>query len=343
MATISIHKSLLAIFLFVLVMIPPLFYNDNENHKVMDFLVIFIIITTISPVILREQVSLKIFLKSLSVISFGLVVLVLFGFAVINESGRLTLYGGNPIGLGRAVSITGLYMLILLLHNKIRMLQFLIIMAPTLYVLLFTGSKGPAISMVLAVLIIYLEDIKRILVRNVFYRISSFILMGIITVSVYFHLKPNSPLERLFNPEYDNSTAIRTRIYWDSFKIISENPNGIGLGNFKNYSYTEYPHNILLETFVELGWLVGSIFVILLIFSFIGLKYMSKQSLYHQMIFGLFIMSFLNSMVTGDLTSPKELYVLIPLGINSFFIMWRKNKSNKQIQVELTNPINRIT
>lgn len=327
LTSMSMHKSLFIITSFAVVILPTLLFKENDPAKIVNFLLIFFVITFISPVLLKDQKSIKLFLKSLLIISMGIVALVLLGFGTATSNGRLTLNDGNPIGLGRAVSIAALYLLVLLVNNKIKIIKFIIFIVPVLYVLLFTGSKGPAISMLIALFIVYLGSIRKFLVKKVFLRILFFVFASVSVVSILYYFLPNSPITRLFNPQYDNSTYIRTLVYRDALRLITEYPGGIGLGNFGKYSYTAYPHNMILEALVEMGWVSGAAFLLLIIVAFIGLIKFSKQGLYNEMIFGFFIMSFLNAMVTGDLTSPKELYTLIPIGLNSFFAMFSQNKN----------------
>lgn len=331
-ASMTLHRSFFLIISFAAVILPTLLLKENEPDKIVNFLIIFFVITFISPVLLKDQKSIKLFLKSLLVISVGIAALVLSGFGTSMSNGRLTLNDGNPIGLGRAVSIASLYLIVLLVHNKIKIIKFSIFIVPVMYVLLFTGSKGPIVSMVIALGIVFFRQIRKFLNKKVFLRISFFAITSLLTLFLLYYFLPSSPISRLFNLGYDDSTFIRTIVYKDALRLIAEYPGGIGLGNFGSYSYAQYPHNMILEAFVELGWIPGTAFILLILIAFIGLKKLSKQNIYWEMLFAFFIMSFLNSMVTGDLTSPKELYVLIPIGINSFISKYSQKKNNIDIK-----------
>jgi O-antigen ligase len=185
-----------------------------------------------------------------------------------------------------------------------------------------TGSKGPIISLVIAFIVIFFGKIKTFISKKTNI-LSMYLLLWISMPVCYFifFTSDNSSIKRLFDIFSDNATSARILLYTDALRAISDHPIGVGVGKFGNYSFFDYPHNLILEAFAELGWLSGSFFVIMIVLSFIGLKKLSAQGFYGDMLLGIFLISLINSMVSGDLTSPKELYLLLPIGLNVFLTM----------------------
>lgn len=322
--TMSVHKSFFVIIAFLVSLIPTIFYLNSESEKLIMFLMIFFVLSLISPTLLDNKLSLRLFIKTLLITSLTIVLLALFGLENTHTTGRLTLNGGNPIWLARAVSIAAFCLLVLLIHNKIRILKFLILFAPTMFIMVSTGSKGPIIAMILAILVIYFSKFKRFITsKRTLTSIGVFLFFAVPIGLVTFMLFPD-PFSRLIDTTSIDGNAARVILYSDALNAIKDNPMGIGLGNFIQYSYFDYPHNLILEAFAELGLISGTMLILMLLLSFIGLKRIAKNNVYGDIILGFFIMSFINSMVSGDLTSPKELYLLLPIGLNVFLSMIKR-------------------
>lgn len=333
--TMSVHKSFFFISAFFVALLPIIVYFDNDNQKVLMFLLMFFVLSIISPVLLNTKHSAKLFIKSLFVSAIMIVILTLFGLDDVNASGRLTLDGGNPIWLARAVAIAALVLLVALVYNKIGLFKFLICFSPVFIIMVSTGSKGPIFALVLAFSFIYFGKTKKFLTNKktlISVAVMLFISFPVILIAYFTQSdSSNIALLRVFNIFSGNSgesTSARLTLYQDALDVIANNPLGIGIGNFNQYSFARYPHNIILESYVEMGWIVGSFFIAILILSFVGLKRLSNEGPYGDILFGIFIMSLINSMVSGDLTSPKELYVMLPIGINLLLATSNEQSNN---------------
>ena len=261
-----INKSFFMIVAFGFANTPNLLLQDNSLEKIIFFLLIFLVLTIVSPVILKSDESKTLFVKYLLFLSVFIAFLPLMGFGRPGSVGRLTLYGGNPIGLARAVSIAGLILIVrLFFYDKVSLFKFILLAAPVSYVLLSTGSKGPLVSMIVALLVVYFGEIRRFFLNKRFIRrVYPLLAVGVIAIVFLYFSDPNSPILRLFNLNADTSTITRASIYKDSLRLIAKYPTQ----NSNDYSIAEYPHNAVLEAFVELGWIAGLFFTVL-----IGLKF----------------------------------------------------------------------
>jgi len=114
-----------------------------------------------------------------------------------------------------------------------------------------------------------------------------------------------------FGQSDDVSYFIRLDMFAYCRFIISNFPGGIGVGNFSFMNFT-YPHNIIVEIFVEWGWLYGTAFTIFLTLGGLGL--FRAGSNVHILLM-LFIFDLVNALASGDITSPRMLYGLSILGI----------------------------
>ena len=109
----------------------------------------------------------------------------------------------------------------------------------------------------------------------------------------------------------------RDYLYSDCLDIIlSTFPFGIGFGNtymtllkYGSVALYDYPHNILLELFMEDGALIGGIFIVLIgWYLFICLRGNVKRKKY--LFTALFIFSLINSVLSGDVISNVGIFVV---------------------------------
>lgn len=101
---------------------------------------------------------------------------------------------------------------------------------------------------------------------------------------------------------------------------IASSPAPAGWGNYAptveaRAPLGPYPHNLLLEVFVELGWLGG---VALLSFCFGLLRYLLsiQPSPARDIAFGVITLVFFNALFSGDLNGNREFLALGLAGIN---------------------------
>ncbi|MFD2656629.1 O-antigen ligase family protein [Gracilibacillus thailandensis] len=321
---LEIHKSFFVILLFFIPFTITLNISSFQDDKLFSFLAVFLTATIISPVLLNDNKSINLFFKSLLITALLICTssIVTLDF---NFSGRLTLLGSNPIWLGRAVAIGLLIITVSLIHERIKLGIFIILASPMLFALISTGSKGPFFSYLLVIFLIFIKDILILIARKkTVIRALHVSFVGLPVLFITYLLLPDNTIVRMFNFQEEGSVNVRKELYLTAINIIKQYPNGIGLGNFGNYTTlnNNYPHNIILEMFSEMGWLNGLLFIMLLIISFIGLT--KIRSLFtRNLLISLFLLSLFNSFVSGDLTSPKEIYILVPLGINYFIAQFR--------------------
>lgn len=282
---------------------------------------------------------------------FGLVLallmLVLSGNSFTSFNTRLVIGEINPIWLSRFFGELIILILFLFKFKYNTLLKTCLIGLLSIGLIL-TGSKGPILSLVLAVLIVKILSEKIEMNKSrVFKKYFSFLslLVAVLIFIRYVVLKVFS-LDYLAlrfvisNSETSYGDYSRTNLFESALNFSYQNPFfGNGLGSFgimyKGEDVRDYPHNVFLETLSELG-LLGLILLIIPIFlTFIKFYKYSKISnnLYLKLTMTLFIYYFFNSMVSGDL-GFSNLKLFLFMGIVNYMFIGTKNYNKKLIYNE---------
>tara|TARA_B100000900_G_scaffold415898_1_gene447761 strand:- start:2890 stop:4071 length:1182 start_codon:yes stop_codon:yes gene_type:complete len=306
-------------FFISLVIAFNLFYwgvNDFTDYGFTKFLN-FILIT--APLIFiysekMENADLSLFIYLLFSVSFLLLSLSFLNFSSLSLE-RGGVLGGGPIVLSRWLCLGALLSFFFQPLKKYRLFLF------PLFVLaaLFTGSRGPLLALMLTFLLFIVFNFRKIFFKAI--AILSIVIVLIFSSGIIKYFQDFSTVVRIFN-NFNNSSG-RTAIYEVAVNDFLNQPLGFGLGNWHcnslNQSYLstykfQYPHNIFLEIFLELGVFVGIVFVFFLIFTFVNsLKYIkcNNKDEISILFFYMFVYLFLNAQVSGDLNDSRLLFVVI--------------------------------
>ena len=230
------------------------------------------------------------------------------------EGYRFSLGEINPIWYGRILGVIIISLLyIYATHtSKIRYF-FIVFIFPAMLLMLYTGSRGPLLSLTFS-LILFLFLCNNIRLSR---RLLLFIFLGTFFIILVYNFIPQH-LKHKFMSYDDENVAIRL-IYFPS-SIIHFSKNllvGVGTGGYEaeaflieRSSFRKYPHNIILEIIAEMGLFGLSLFVY-----FIFLVYKISKNLFHLTYknpkyrpifawsFCIFTFSLLNSFVSGDLVT----------------------------------------
>ncbi|RXK17230.1 O-antigen ligase [Macrococcus sp. DPC7161] len=302
--------------------------THNYNAEKVSNLIIIITICMIFPIFIFENDNdIFQFFNTLLVGSILISIISLLNIDSVVDTGRLSFNEGNPIWLARAISLGFIWICLKYKYKLVKLPIFLLVSFMLLTSILLTGSKAPLFACIIAMIVIFFNEMKYILInkKNL---TASFILILLSIPSIYLVLLylPETIKNRFQIEKIKDESRIE--LYNLSFRLIKENFDGIGIGMFHNYSYFYYPHNILLESFVEFGILFGGVLILILFISILVLFIKRKQSKAKFIFFILFIVSFFNAMFSGDLTSPKELYLSIAMAfipIKSVDIKFKNN------------------
>ncbi|CAH6793887.1 membrane hypothetical protein [Vibrio chagasii] len=181
--------------------------------------------------------------------------------------------------------------------------------------LFLSMSKGPIISMFVVCVIIHLTS------SNTKFRIRKYIL-PIAALFVLIFLFNNLDfsgenrilllLYRLKSGDFELSDfGSRVSLYFSTISYLKNNYLGCGLGCWSNVEQINslgffYPHNLILEVYTELGFFVGTVFII-----YSQLYLISKD----KVIFYLGSFITLSAMFSGDLVDSRYLVIISTMSL----------------------------
>jgi len=238
------------------------------------------------------------------------------------------LLDGAYLGIGRVLGMGAGIVLVwsATSYRKLHRIVCLALFFMYVFVLAFSGGKGPLIAVVLASISPF---IAQPLVKNSYlFRLGRnlmivFVLaiVGIIAL-VGFGVKMTTIERASFVMEdgaADSSTSERIFLYetaWDNWK---EAPViGKGIGSYPEligrYGEFVYPHNIILEIGVETGLVGLSLFFVIILFGTFrfGLRGMYRDP-NKMILMVLFINTLINAQFTEDLTGNRMLFAMTGL------------------------------
>ena len=294
--------------------------NDYGLSKFLDFVLI-----TMPISIVISQVFKNKDIKYLLYVIFGVSIFLLF-ISLINVSDlileRQGVLGGGPIVLSRWLGIGAL---ISFFYKPIK--RYRLVLFPAFIVMaLLTGSRGPIAAIFIVMLIHFFFNFKRLFLKTLL--VLSLVIIAIFASGIHNQFLEIKTVSRVFMNMSEGglaqSTEGRSILIQSSFEQIFKHPMGVGFGNWQDFSHLRsyfltkdlfYPHNVFLEIFCELGVLVGIIFVIyvLIIFFYSFTLFIRNKNDLFQVLFYIFAFLMFNSMISGDFSDARMLFVFMSL------------------------------
>lgn len=261
----------------------------------------------------------------------GWIFIILFFIAILSKSNipeitRFRFYYFAPIALSKKISICifGCFVLKEINTHKSKKILNIILWIEILLgilIMLFTGSKGPFVGLIISLFIfLYYKEEKKNIRRYFLLIMRSMILISF--VFSLFILIPEGVQGRLLSL----NDSINPRIEFVNLSI-KEIPTHIiqggGTGSFSKSGFSSYPHNIFMEILVENGLIGLTIFIIFLVIIYLTitkeLKFFnkvllqSKYSVKNVRIYvvasiSLFLLLFIDSQFSGDLAYNSDLW-----------------------------------
>ena len=319
-------KRLFYYFLLIIIILPPMLclYFDYDTfgfEKYFNF--IFIVIPLVIIVVETFKYNdVRIFFKIL--LGFIIVLSLIGLLVVLNSSDRLSVLGGGPIVFARWMNI-GLIILFFIKQsslnkkNTLLMLFFLVLS-------LAAGSRGPVFSLAITFAVYFFLNFQKVFLRVLFF---SFLIVSIAFFSgINTSILGIGKTERLVTKDNRSKNA-RMVFASRSFDLMSHYPLGVGLGNWQVYANKikpthllkhQYPHNLVLEIFVELGIISGILFLILLLkILFYNYKKMysnkNNEHSFYPLLFYLQFYLIINSFFSGSLNDSRLLFVVMAMSL----------------------------
>ncbi|WP_156523509.1 O-antigen ligase [Dietzia sp. 111N12-1] len=235
---------------------------------------------------------------------------------------------GNPLTIsaegstyqnyGFAVGAAAVILLVLAVRKSASAIPFLVVGAGFMWLAMLSGSRGPVIAALIAVLAGFAST-----------RLPAFVTItgaavAFVTVQ-YADLWQFLP-ERLQTLEGD-STDARVAMVQSAWEEFLANPIGLGWGELQPYMALigpglAYPHNVFAEVAAEAGIFGLAGLVGYALYSLVG-QYRAASGGIESAIFALTVFTIGNAAVSGDIISNRGMHLFLAAGVAAWVI--RKN------------------
>jgi len=320
--------------ILVLLMFISLIYTSSLGPATDKFLR-FVVLTSLAafaPLLIFDNIDrVKRFLYVLVFISSAMSITAIASAKVLKGIAFHSALGSNYLTLGRATGVSILALsLFLISAAKTRSMKIIgcALVGLNLFGLLYSGGKGPLISLVVAMLVVLVLHMSQ---RGAKRYIVVVLLLSLTTVAlmlalpgyfdtIKYRLSTINPFSGADIRE--SSASERLDLFDAAVNAMADYPvQGTGLGGFSDYSgyraqYSErayYPHNIFLEIGSELGIPGLLTFVFLIGFCMSRLIRVSRlrSEVYHLVwaISALLLYMLLNACVSGDLNDNRMFFM----------------------------------
>lgn len=312
-----------------LVVVAPTAYGDEKAQSF-----VLMAMAILSPACFRHpRAGARLVLISISVVSVLFSLLFWTSSAVI-ASGRLSVMDLNPVGVARMTGlfvVTGIAVLIGTRLGRALQLSILAAVVVCAIVTSATGSRGPIVSIIVAVATVVFLTLRS---RDVHIKFLIIVMAVLGTaIGLALHLNPSG-----FSRVLDGGDSGRSGLYSFTLTEAVSNPDGIGWGGFATVAWRWgsdgdriYPHNVLLELLVEGGVIAFLGFA--LVFTFAvwrgARSYLQSKDRVECAALGVYVYALANAQFSSDLVGNRMLWVSLGLVLAL---------SNRSISREKTHP-----
>ncbi len=279
------------------------------------------------------------YIAQCTLITFGLFMLARLSYlktsVFYTVLGRLSSEALNPISLGTfSGSLIILSTYILLQGKEIfggfvtRIICFASILLG-LYFLVSAASRGPIISTVICVLIIFASYASKI----IYVGLPATIAGGMVMVDFILPLLQvgkGSNLDRLTSIG-DKSAVERSDFLQMSFKLVSENWHNTFFGYGVELPKFGYPHNIIVESFLSTGVIGGCLFTLICLVVLIRSLDLSLSRDPWGWVGVLYVQAFIMSLTSGAIYAASAFWYLL-FAVNNLWVKKDYASIYKRIQ-----------
>jgi len=323
-------------FLFMIILIAGILWSPDYIIGIKKSWRVFVLTFTsyfIARMFLNQITQIKRFLYTI-LISASLIgiILMIQSYLINFRGGRLQFFEANPIPEASLLGMGVLIAIISVIENIFRnqWVKWLIIgIIPVLfYGILLTGSRGPLVSVIIAIIFYLLVKFRK-RPKHVF--TFSLLVAMLFLVIINFNILPEGVLNR-FNPSNwigSQSSIERISLYKSTWETILKNPlTGAGTGA------VYIAENIFFEILSNVG-IIGLTLFIMFLYSVgqKGCQYFIKIYPYQDISergIGLMVLIttvalFVDKQVSYELAGDKDLFTFIGIAINLSHVKKRIN------------------
>lgn len=233
------------------------------------------------------------------------------------SNARYSVIGLNPVMLSK---LAALPLITLIAYRSVSgRLKVVLWLAAFLAVAgcINSGSRSALLAVPIAYLVVLLFRVR---VSELMKSSGTYVILGLIFVA-YLSVANPELVERFtlesISIENNSDEGDRLFLYELSIDLIQRFPFGIGFGNFSTIFWLNAPHNIFLESLVELGF-IGTIPLFLLaIYGFRSALYLTRSDNDFARYLAIFFFYNLLTVVTGGELTLASLLFYISIGLSA--------------------------
>lgn len=209
------------------------------------------------------------------------------------------------------IAVYGSLLMLTSFLSKTKNLTTYVLIALGFFIVLTTASRGPILSILLALFFVLFFKDKRLSIKYLFLTLAiAFSVLVNYLASVFFekyYVAGNPLLHRLNNVLDDQSTISRIKIYKDGFQQFLDGP--LFGTHFLVLESSMYAHNLLLDILLATG-ILGLLLIIPLFLIFARNILSTSQNIFLSVI-GFYL--FLNTLTSGACYNMNEFWIIFAL------------------------------
>jgi O-antigen ligase len=242
------------------------------------------------------------------------------------KGGPISSFANNTITLGMTSSTVLAVTTLALIYRKLRWWIALPLMGASALALLNSGSRGPLIGVVMALMVAVILAPGRARFGTTVAGVG-LIGAGLIYAYRFAPLYAQERIANVLSGRLDSSSSTRLALYQAAVRSIGAHPLGLGWGGFGTvtpYPELPYPHDIVLEVLVEAGVLIGAAFLAWLIVQLVR-TWRDGRGFVGSTILALVVLNLFIALGSGDLHDNATLF--FALGISAA-LYWKRPTSS---------------
>lgn len=312
-----------AISFFLLSVIPGIVGSDRSTYgmnKIITFILFMLFCAACSVILERERFAISVF-RILFWLSAIASVFVMFAADLSSTGERVSIFGLNPIGIARVSGIATVVGVGLILARRYRNSGELLVLAfgsvAGLAATTVTGSRGPfiAVFLTLFVLVLIANRVGRFGLMQI-----GLMLIAAVGALVWLFASGRGATGRLTS----GGDTGRSVFFGDALDVGFKSPIGIGWGDLPGvltgYSNSDgilYPHNIVIEIFVEGGVVALLGFFVLAVTALrtSAVSAFDKQNHMSPLVFAFLIFTLINAQFSSDIVGNRVMWFAIALSL----------------------------
>lgn len=314
-------RQILPVLVVFLVLAVPLLWTPFTEYGIQkeERLFLLTLPACLAPIVLfktRAQLQ-HLILAFVGLASFVLATAILYPVPESDYPGApVETLNVNTIGLGRTAGAVLVISALTLLHRsgRDRLIATAAIFAST-FALLASGSRGPLLGVIVAIAVVLILSPRRpglVLMLFVVLVVGS-------SIAYAFRSAPELSRARIVDVargSEDRSSLERLSLFSIAREQIAAHPFGLGWGGFQGPApgAYRYPHNLVLEVFVEAGWFPGLMVLGWIIITWLRARGRARD-LQGSIAFALLTFTLVNALVSGDINDNRILFFALGIAI----------------------------